>query len=66
MTKKEAVSIIRREAADIYALMYDEKYKKVAAQAFSDGLVFAYMCQSGAISDDMINEDFFRILRENN
>lgn len=66
MTKKEAVSIIRREAADIYAQMYDNRFKEIASQAFSDGLVFAYMCQSGAISDDMINEDFFRILRENN
>lgn len=66
MTTNEAKRIVREESANIYAQIYDDKFQKIAAQAFMDGIVFAKMVQAGAVSDDMINEDLFRTIREFN
>ena len=66
MTTKQAKKIVREESANIYAQIYDEESQKIAAQAFMDGMVFAKMVQAGAVSDDMINEDLFRTIREYN
>ena len=66
MTTNKAKKIVRDEAANIYAQIYDDKFQKIAAQAFMDGMVFANMVQAGAVSDDMINEDLFRTIREFN
>ena len=66
MTTNEAKKIVREESANIYAQIYDERFQMIAAQAFMDGMVFANMVQAGAVSDDMINEDFFRTIREYN
>lgn len=62
MTKK----IIKKVAADKYASIYADMYKKIARNAFLDGIVFCGMVKSGAITEDMLNEDFFMILSESN
>ena len=41
-------------------------YKKIAKMAFLDGMVFWDMVRSGAVSEDMLNEDFFMILSDSN
>lgn len=66
MTTKQAKKIVREEAANIYAQIYEERFQKIAAQAFMDGMVFAKMVAARAVSDDMINEDLFRTIREFN
>lgn len=66
MTTNEAKKIVREESANIYAQIYDGRFQKIAAQAFMDGMVFAKVVQAGAVTDDMINEDFFRTIREFN
>lgn len=66
MTTKQAKKIVRDNAANVYAQIYDEQFQKVAAQAFMDGMVFAKMVASKAVTDDMINEDLFRTIREFN
>ena len=66
MTPKKAKGIIKREAAERYSLIYPVNYKKVARNAFLDGMVFWDMIKSGAVTEDMINEDFFAILSESN
>lgn len=66
MTTNEAKKIVREESANIYAQIYDDKFQKIAAQAFMDGMVFAKMVQARAVTDDMINEDLFRTIREFN
>lgn len=66
MTTKQAKKIVRDEAANVYAQIYDDKFQKIAAQAFMDGMVFAKMVAAKAVTDDMINEDYFRTLREFN
>ena len=62
MTKK----ISKREAARVYGSIYADDVKKVAQQAFLDGMVFSDMIKAGAVTPDMIDEDFFVILRESN
>ena len=62
MTKK----IVKREAAERYASIYADMYKKSARNAFLDGIVFWGMVKSGAVTEDMLNEDFFMILSESN
>lgn len=66
MTTKQANKIVRDYAANVYAQIYDDQFKKIAAQAFMDGMVFAKMVASRAVTDDMINEDLFRTIREFN
>ena len=66
MTTKLAKKIVRDKAANVYAQIYDDKFQKIAAQAFMDGMVFAKMVASKAVTDDMINEDLFRTIREFN
>lgn len=66
MTPKKAKGIIKREAAERYSSIYSVSYKKVARNAFLDGIVFWDMVRSGAVTEDMINEDFFAILSESN
>ena len=66
MTTKQAKKIVRDEAANIYAQIYDDRFQKIAAQAFMDGMVFSNMVAARAVTDDMINEDFFRTIREFN
>ena len=62
MTKK----ISKREAASVYSSIYADNLKKVARQAFLDGMVFSDMIKAGVVTPDMIDEDFFVILRESN
>ena len=66
MTTKQAKKIVREEAANVYAQIYEEQFQKIAAQAFMDGMVFANMVASKAVTDDMINEDLFITIREFN
>ena len=58
--------INNREASEIYASIYSNIYKKIARMAFFDGIKFSEGVRSGAITEDMINEDFFEVLNENN
>jgi hypothetical protein len=62
MTKK----IAKREAANVYGSIYADNLKKVARQAFLDGMVFWEAVKSGAVTADMVDGDFFAILRESN
>ena len=62
MTKK----ISKREAASVYSSIYADDVKIVAQQAFLDGMVFSDMIKAGAVTPDMIDVDFFEILRESN
>ena len=66
MTTNDAKKIVREESANIYAQIYEERFQKIAAQAFMDGMVFAKMVQAGAVTVDMINEDLFITIREFN
>lgn len=66
MTTKQANKIVRDYAANAYAQIYDDRFKKIAAQAFMDGMVFSKLVASRAVTDDMINEDLFRTIREFN
>ena len=58
--------ISKRKAADKYASIYDDRFKKIARMAFLDGMVFWDMVRSGVVSEDMLNEDFFMILSDSN
>ena len=62
MTKK----ISKREAANVYSSIYADDSKKIARQAFLDGMVFSEAVKSGAVTADMVDGDFFAILRESN
>ena len=64
MTTKQAKLIVKRKAAEVYSCIYDKMFKKAVRRAFYDGMVFWDMVKSGAITEDMINEDFFKILSE--
>lgn len=66
MTPKKVRQIIKREAAEEYASIYAETYKRVARNAFIDGMVFWDMVKAGAVTEDMIDADFFAILSESN
>lgn len=66
MTTNEAKTVLKKEAAEIYASIYDKIYQKVAALAFIDGMVFREMVRSGAVTKDMLNKDFFDTLNEMN
>lgn len=66
MTPKKAKQIIKKEAAKKYASIYAEELRKTARNAFIDGMVFWDMVKAGAITEDMIDEDFFAILSESN
>ena len=60
------VKISKRKAAKTYASIYADTYSKVAFNAFYDGMVFWDMVKSGAITENMINEDFLAILSDTN
>lgn len=64
MTRKQLM--IKDSAVDTYGTIYDIKYKKIARQAFLDGMIFWDMVKAGVVSEDMIDEDFFLMLRESN
>lgn len=66
MTPMKARQIIKREAAEEYASIYADMHKKVARNAFIDGMVFWDMVKAGAVTEDMIDADFFAILSESN
>lgn len=66
MTPKKAKQIIKREAAEKYAAIYAEHFSKIARNAFIDGMVFWDMVKAGAVTEDMINEDFFMVLSDSN
>jgi hypothetical protein len=66
MTKDQARKIIMDSAVEPYGTIYDDRYKKIAKQAFLDGMVFWDMVKAGVVSEDMIDEDFFLMLRESN
>lgn len=66
MTPKQAKRILKKHTANIYASIYEEGLKKTARQAFIDGMVFWDMVKSGAVTEDMINADFFAVMRESN
>lgn len=66
MTQKKAKEIVKREAANTYASIYADMYKKVARNAFLDGIVFWDMVKSGAVTEDMIDKDFFMVLSDSN
>lgn len=58
--------MIKDNAVDAYGTIYDIKYKNIARQAFLDGMIFWDMVKAGVVSEDMIDEDFFLMLRESN
>ena len=58
--------INKREAAKKYASIYADESRKIARMAFIDGIVFWDMVKAGAVTPDMIDEEFFRILRDSN
>lgn len=62
MIKKGARKISKQKAAEIYASIYAEAYQKITRNAFFDGIIFWDMVMSGAITEDMINEDFMEVL----
>ena len=62
MTKR----ISKRESAKKYASIYAEESRKTARNAFIDGMVFGDMVKAGAVTEDMIDADFFAILSESN
>lgn len=62
MTKR----INKREAAKKYALIYEEEFRKIARKAFVDGMVFWDMFKAGAVTEGMIDADFFAILSDSN
>ena len=64
MTKKQ--QMIKDSAVDAYGTIYDSEYTKIARQAFLDGMIFWDMVKAGVVSEDMIDEDFFLMLREYN
>ena len=66
MTTEQAKRILKKEAASVYASIYDTTYQKIARMAFIDGMVFAEMVRAGAVTDDMINREFFDVLNEMN
>ena len=66
MTKEQTRKIVKREATDKYSEIYADMYKKVARNAFIDGVVFWEMVLAGAVTEDMLNEDFFTILSLHN
>ena len=66
MTPKKAREIVKREAAKKYASIYAEESRKTARMAFIDGMVFWDMVKAGAVTPDMIDEEFFRILKDSN
>ena len=67
MTPKQAKKITKKACANAYASIYDSEYKKIARQAFGDGMVFWGLVQAGAVTEDMaIDEVFFKTLREVN
>lgn len=66
MTTKQAKKILKKEAANVYASIYDTMYQKIARMAFIDGMVFYEMVKAGAVTEDMINRDFFDTLNEMN
>ena len=66
MTKDQTRRITMDSAVEPYGTIYDDRYKKIARQAFLDGMVFWDMVKAGVVSEDMIDEDFFLILRESN
>lgn len=63
MEKRQAVEDLKM-IGETYAIMYDEKYKKVAAQAFIDGMQFFALIKNEMVTDDMVSERLFRKLRE--
>lgn len=58
--------ISKREAANVYSSIYADDSQKIARQAFLDGMVFSEAVKSGAVTADMVDGDFFAILRESN
>ena len=62
MSKK----ISKRKTAEIYASIYAEAYATIARNAFYDGMIFWDMVKSGAVTEEMINEDFLAILSDSN
>jgi hypothetical protein len=66
MTTKQAKKILKKEAANTYASIYDTMYQKIARMAFIDGMIFWDMVKAGAVTEDMINKDFFDTLNESN
>lgn len=58
--------INNRKASKNYSFIYAEELRKVAYMAFFDGIKFSEGVRSGAITKEMINEDFFAILNEAN
>lgn len=61
-----AKKISKREAASVYSSIHADDVKIVAQQAFLDGMVFSDMIKAGVVTPDMIDVDFFVILRESN
>jgi hypothetical protein len=66
MTPKQAKKILKKQTANVYASIYDERFQKTARQAFIDGMVFWDMVKAGVVTEDMINADFFAVMRESN
>lgn len=62
--KKNEIS--KRDAARRYAAICREEYKEVARRAFLDGAVFWDMVKSGAVTAEMLDDDFFAVLTTNN
>ena len=58
--------ISKRKTSKIYASIYAEAYQRIASNAFYDGMVFWDMVKSGAITEDMVNEDFLAMLSDSN
>jgi hypothetical protein len=61
--KKRAIEELIK-VGKTYASIYDEKYQKVAAQAFMDGMQFSSLIEAEGAPEFIVNEKLFRKVRE--
>lgn len=62
MERRSAIEDLKNIANE-YAQIYAERYQKVVAQAFIDGMQFFAAVKDKTITDDMVGEELFRTLR---
>lgn len=66
MDLNKAKEVVRNEAADLYASIYDKRFAKVAHQAFVDGMVFWENVRNGKVSDEDLSKEYFDKFNELN
>lgn len=66
MDLNKAKEVVRNEATDLYASIYDKRFAKVAHQAFVDGMVFWENVRNGKVSDEDLSKEYFDKFKELN